>query len=87
MPTDVCVECVESNRAENYIRLLESVGEDLLGACAATERELSILLTDDPGIQALNAQWRGVDAPTDVLSFAFDEVEQQAEWMHSEMLS
>jgi len=32
--------------------------------------ELSLLLTDDPGIQALNASYRNQDRPTDVLAFA-----------------
>lgn len=31
--------------------------------------ELSVLLTDDDGIHAINLAQRGVDAPTDVLSF------------------
>ncbi len=31
--------------------------------------ELAVLLTDDAGIRAINAGWRGVDAPTNVLSF------------------
>jgi probable rRNA maturation factor len=31
--------------------------------------ELSMLLTDDPTIRTINADWRGVDAPTNVLSF------------------
>lgn len=31
--------------------------------------ELSVLLCSDAYIQSLNAKWRGVDAPTDVLSF------------------
>jgi probable rRNA maturation factor len=31
--------------------------------------ELSVLLTDDAGIQALNRSWRRKDRPTDVLSF------------------
>lgn len=31
--------------------------------------ELSVLLCDDAFIRALNRQWRGRDAPTDVLSF------------------
>jgi len=35
--------------------------------------ELSIVLTDDAGIRPLNAQWRNVDAATDVLSFPMDE--------------
>ena len=31
--------------------------------------ELSLVLCDDVHIQELNKEWRGVDAPTDVLSF------------------
>jgi probable rRNA maturation factor len=31
--------------------------------------EISILLTNDNGIRALNRAWRGVDKPTNVLSF------------------
>ena len=32
--------------------------------------ELAIVLTDDAAIRRLNRDWRGVDAPTNVLSFA-----------------
>jgi len=31
--------------------------------------ELSIVLTDDSAMRALNRQWRGIDKPTNVLSF------------------
>ncbi|MBF0200770.1 MAG: rRNA maturation RNase YbeY [Desulfamplus sp.] len=31
--------------------------------------ELSLLITDDAGIQELNSSYRGIDAPTNVLSF------------------
>lgn len=34
--------------------------------------ELSVLIADDARLQALNRAYRGVDAPTDVLSFADD---------------
>lgn len=37
--------------------------------------EVSVSLVDDAEIRALNKQWRGVDAVTDVLSFAFDETD------------
>lgn len=32
--------------------------------------EVALLLTNDAEMQALNATWRGKDAPTDVLSFS-----------------
>ncbi|MCL2343826.1 MAG: rRNA maturation RNase YbeY [Firmicutes bacterium] len=35
--------------------------------------EISVLLTDDGGIRALNRAFRGADAPTDVLSFPLHE--------------
>lgn len=31
--------------------------------------ELAVMLTDDAGIRALNRNWRGIDKPTNVLSF------------------
>ena len=34
---------------------------------------LTIVITDDDAVQALNQQFRGVSAPTDVLSFPFSE--------------
>jgi len=33
------------------------------------EAELAIMLTDDSGIRTLNCNWRGIDKPTNVLSF------------------
>jgi len=42
-------------------------------ALGLADPELSILLTDDPHIQALNAQWREEDKTTDVLSFPLYE--------------
>ena len=34
--------------------------------------EVAVLLADDQALQALNARWRGKDAPTNVLSFPAD---------------
>ncbi len=42
---------------------------------AATSYELSLRLTDDAEIQALNARFRAQDQPTDVLAFAALEVD------------
>jgi probable rRNA maturation factor len=33
------------------------------------ESELAVMLTDDDGIRTLNRNWRGLDKPTNVLSF------------------
>lgn len=35
--------------------------------------ELSLVLCDDAHIRELNSEWRGIDAPTDVLSFEMEE--------------
>jgi probable rRNA maturation factor len=35
--------------------------------------ELAVMLTDDAAIRSLNAQWRGLDKPTNVLSFPAPE--------------
>ena len=48
-------------------RALECEGVE--DACA-----LSVLLTDDEGIRALNRDWRGIDNATDVLSFPMNEL-------------
>ena len=37
--------------------------------------EVSVLLTDDADIRRLNRDYRGIDAPTDVLAFAMREGE------------
>lgn len=33
------------------------------------EAEVAVMLTDDQGIRTLNSNWRGIDKPTNVLSF------------------
>lgn len=43
------------------------------------EAALTIVLTDDEGVRALNARYRGIDAPTDVLSFPAEPLPFAAE--------
>jgi probable rRNA maturation factor len=49
----------------------EVIARSLAAAAQATGAQgtLGILVEDDAGIRALNRQWRGIDAPTNVLSF------------------
>lgn len=57
---------------------VEAFAAHVLGHAAARMQaggEIAILLTDDAEMQALNSQWRGMDKPTDVLSFPSDQHE------------
>lgn len=38
---------------------------------------ISCMLTDDEGIHEMNALWRGIDKPTDVLSFPMSDIEPE----------
>ncbi|MGO3928974.1 rRNA maturation RNase YbeY [Rhodopseudomonas pseudopalustris] len=65
----VVADCWQSEDAP------EQVVHDAIAAAAASVEadtggaELAVMLTDDAGIQTLNANWRGFDKPTNVLSF------------------
>ena len=51
-------------------------GRIICAALGCPDAELSIVITDDEGIRALNLAWRGKDKPTDVLSFS--QIEESA---------
>ena len=55
-------------------RLREAATWVLADQNTAPGTGLSIVITDDASVQALNKQFRAVDAPTDVLSFPADPV-------------
>jgi probable rRNA maturation factor len=46
------------------------------------ETELTLVVTDDSAIQALNKQYLGVDAPTDVLSFPAEEMDPDSQALY-----
>jgi len=50
----------------------EACVQDAITAAAKRvpgDGEVSVLLTDDAAVRALNREWRGIDKPTNVLSF------------------
>ena len=63
---------IEDNLFNELLRAADVVGE-LYGV---ENSELSITLTDDEHIHALNKKFRNIDRATDVLSFAFRESDE-----------
>ncbi len=59
--------------SEAQLELLNSVLEHGLSVQGKPQAEVSVILVDNPYIHELNATYRGVDRPTDVLSFALTE--------------
>ena len=53
---------------ESVIHRAINAAAELAGADVG-DAELAVMLTDDSGIRTLNNNWRGIDKPTNVLSF------------------
>ena len=54
----------------------------LVHQSAPQDATLSILLTDDAQIQSLNRDYRGIDTPTDVLSFDVHERDPETGFLY-----
>ena len=61
-----------SNQAARLIKKAVAAALDCEGI--RTSCEVNVLLTDDAGIHGINLEFRGVDRPTDVLSFPMNEL-------------
>ena len=64
MPVDVSEDAGRGRAAD-----VEAAAERILELLGWDECELSVVLTGDEAVRALNRQWRSKDAATDVLSF------------------
>ena len=74
-----------SLRCENGVKYSPALRARILRAAKAVLEaeeveepcELSVLLTDDDGIHTINREFRGVDRPTDVLSFPMGDTDPE----------
>lgn len=66
---DVLVEAAPWNEHRALRPLIRRAVDAAAAELSTSAAELAILLTDDSGIRVLNRKWRGIDAPTNVLSF------------------
>ena len=72
LKTDPETLTVDDEIGSEIMRAVEFIGENY----DAADCEVSITLTDDEHIHELNREYRGIDRPTDVLSFAFNESDE-----------
>ncbi len=60
----------ESEVSEELLKFIKELSEEVMRMeDCQLDAELSVALTDDEGIKELNSTYRGIDSPTDVLSF------------------
>ena len=63
----------QESLTKSQLELIETVVEYGLSQYHKETAEVSIILVDDEYIRSLNAEYRGLNQPTDVLSFAIQE--------------
>lgn len=68
---DVMVEDEGWRQVPGLERIVREAVDSAMAEAGASagETELSVVFSDDASVQALNAEWRGKDKPTNVLSF------------------
>lgn len=65
--------CLDDFQDVDLLALLKRAGEHVMAILGDEKDEAGLVLVDDASIHELNREHRGVDSPTDVLSFALDE--------------
>ena len=67
-------QCKSEFTADHFLPLLQKAATLL----EIPEQEVELVLIDDAAIQKINRDTRGKDVPTDVLSFANREIEEES---------
>ena len=73
-------EITEPKLSKETLDALVSIAQRVLKAYGREEAEVGITLTDEETIHQLNREWRGVDAPTDVLSLPWRRRNRWCQW-------
>lgn len=71
----ISIEFLEIDEISGLDKLAIIAAEKTL---AGEEADLAIAFTDDSNIHALNNQYRGINRPTDVLSFSSEEMDPES---------
>lgn len=66
---DLAIDAGDWNRIADAGAIVQQAIETAARDADGDDGEVAILLTDDTAIRTLNRQWRGMDKPTNVLSF------------------
>ncbi len=78
MPYEITVSSEVAEPGLDEARIVALVSRALAAEDAPDGAAVGVLLTDDATVHALNRDYRGVDRPTDVLSFGLSEMAQPA---------
>lgn len=70
MPIDLWIDIDEAYMERVDSERIEHAVGATLARMGVEDAELSVIITSDEAVQTLNRDYRGIDAPTDVLSFA-----------------
>ena len=83
MANRVLVSVQEDLDSPIWLDNVEPFVQKVLKAFAFDGEEISILFCNDDYIQELNSNYRGIDSPTDVLSFENDEEyeDEEGKWL------
>lgn len=71
----IAVQVGEGIHCPIELAVVEGAAQAALMQQGAGEGDLTVVLTDDAQLQALNDEYLGIDAPTDVLSFPADFID------------
>ena len=75
----------EEITAATYELARECIAQTLAEEGRGFDCEVSLTITDDEGIRAINAETRGIDRPTDVLSFPMLEFDADGDVIDAEL--